>query len=77
MTPDDAVPTRLLARPRDLAAAVRVWQLANIARGKVPDENRRARVRTKLTEANALAVVVRRARLLAWRWPNQDAMTMA
>jgi ribosomal protein S18 acetylase RimI-like enzyme len=60
MIPDDVpdpVRTRLLVLPGDLDAAVRVWQLANLARGKVPDENRRARVRTKLTEPDALAVV--------------------
>lgn len=57
MTPDNEVHTRLLTRPGDLAAAVRVWQLANVARGKVPDENRCARVRTKLSDANALAVL--------------------
>jgi ribosomal protein S18 acetylase RimI-like enzyme len=60
MTPDDAVRTRL-ARPADLDAAVRVWQLANAARGKVPDENRSARVRVKLTETDALAVLAARA----------------
>ena len=49
--------TRLVAGPGDLEAAVRVWQLANAARGKVPDGSRPARVRTKLTEADALAVV--------------------
>jgi ribosomal protein S18 acetylase RimI-like enzyme len=52
---------RLVAGPGDVDAAVRVWQLANAARGKVPDENRRARVRTKLTEADALAVVAAEA----------------
>jgi GNAT superfamily N-acetyltransferase len=46
-----------LAEPADLAGAVRVWQLANAARGKVPDEDRCARVRTKLVEADALPVV--------------------
>jgi GNAT superfamily N-acetyltransferase len=56
MTPDDTVHTRL-AGPGELAAAVRVWHLANVARGKVPDENRCARVRTKLAEPDALAVV--------------------
>jgi ribosomal protein S18 acetylase RimI-like enzyme len=60
MTPD-AVHTRLLAQPGDGAAAVRVWRLANVARGKVPDDNRRARVRTKLAEAHALALVAARA----------------
>jgi ribosomal protein S18 acetylase RimI-like enzyme len=57
MTTDDAVHTRLLAGPGDLAAAVRVWHLANVARGKVPDGSRCARVRTKLSEADMLAVV--------------------
>jgi GNAT superfamily N-acetyltransferase len=61
MTPADAVHTRLLARPDDVAAAVRVWHLANIARGKVPDENRCTRVRTKVSDANALAVVAAQA----------------
>jgi GNAT superfamily N-acetyltransferase len=60
VTVEDAVHTRLIAGPDDLAAAVRVWHLANVARGKVPDENRRARVRTKLAEADALAVVATR-----------------
>lgn len=61
MTPDGGVRTRLLAGPGDVAAAVRVWQLANIARGKTPAESRCARVRTKLTEVDALAVVAAEA----------------
>ncbi|GIH19722.1 GNAT family N-acetyltransferase [Rugosimonospora africana] len=56
-TPDDAVRTRLLSGSVDLDAAVSVWQLANTARGKVPDEKRRTRVRTKLTETGALPLV--------------------
>jgi ribosomal protein S18 acetylase RimI-like enzyme len=57
MTADDAVHTRLSAGPGDLAAAVRVWRLANLAHGKVPDESRCGTVRTKLAEADALAVM--------------------
>lgn len=61
MSIEDAVHTRLMSGPDDLAAAVRVWRLANVARGKVPDGSRQARVRTKLAEAGALAVVAARA----------------
>jgi ribosomal protein S18 acetylase RimI-like enzyme len=57
MVPDGAVRARLLALPDDLDLAVQVWQLANVARGKVPDGARCARARAKLTEPEALAVV--------------------
>jgi ribosomal protein S18 acetylase RimI-like enzyme len=57
MVPDAPVRTRPLVLPDDLEPAVRVWRLANSARGKVPDADRRARVRAKLTEPEALAVV--------------------
>ncbi|MBO0867507.1 MAG: GNAT family N-acetyltransferase [Micromonosporaceae bacterium] len=45
------------ARPADLAAALRVWRLANTARGRAPDPDRIARVRAKLTEPGALVLV--------------------
>lgn len=45
------------ATPTDLAAATAVWRQANIARGKVPGEERIARVHTKLTDPKALVVV--------------------
>jgi ribosomal protein S18 acetylase RimI-like enzyme len=41
----------------DLDAAVRVWQLANTARGKVPDPDRVARVREKLAASDAVVVL--------------------
>lgn len=44
--------------PGDLAAAVDVWRAANIERGKSPNQIRIVRVRTKLTDPAALAVVV-------------------
>jgi GNAT superfamily N-acetyltransferase len=45
------------AGPADLDAAVRVWQRANEARGKAVGAERLARVRAKLREPDALAVV--------------------
>ena len=47
----------LLATPAEIDAAAEVWRLANIARGKVPSEERIARVHTKLTADDALVVV--------------------
>ncbi|MGI5215887.1 N-acetyltransferase family protein [Plantactinospora sp. CA-290183] len=49
--------TARLARGEDLAAAVDVWRQANVARGRPPTEQRIGRVRDKLAEPEALALV--------------------
>ncbi|HET6989075.1 MAG TPA: GNAT family N-acetyltransferase [Kribbella sp.] len=49
--------TTRLAAPAELDATAEVWRLANIARGKVPSQQRIARVHAKLTGHDALVVV--------------------
>lgn len=51
-----SVSTRL-ARPVDLDDALHVWSEANLARSKVPSQERFARVRTKLADPSALLIV--------------------
>jgi GNAT superfamily N-acetyltransferase len=46
-----------LAGGADLPAALEVWRLANVARGKVPGERRVAEVAAKLADRNAVVVV--------------------
>lgn len=46
-----------LARPTEIKPAVDIWQQANIARGKIPSQQRIARVRAKLTDRLALVIV--------------------
>jgi GNAT superfamily N-acetyltransferase len=46
-----------VAQPADLSSALYVWQLANIARGKAPSQQRIARVEAKLADPAALVLV--------------------
>lgn len=48
-----------VAQPEDLAAAVKVWEAANLARGINPSTGRVERVREKLAASEAVVVAGR------------------
>jgi ribosomal protein S18 acetylase RimI-like enzyme len=60
--------TVVRAREPDLAGAIRVWQAANVARGRPPSALRMSRVRAKLEAHDALVLV---------GWLGEDLVAMA
>lgn len=52
------------AGPADLDEAAAIWRQANIARGKVPGEERIARVDAKLTDPDAFVIVALEGRTM-------------